>query len=198
MPSHPRRLPSSELSPATRRALALLPLVVSFAGCATQLVQGQAGAVVGTSGALGGAIEGSYGRGAAGGGLELTARAKFTTGVLSGAVGGGVFVAAGGTYGAPLLWGHLGVHALQLDVIDDTPYVSAFSPYLTVGLGFCVDGCSAQRPPDYSWLSTTTWNQTMFTVGLAAEYDVRFVRSGEAFFGLMLGIARRSQQETRL
>lgn len=187
-----------ERSRDTRSALALLPLVTSLTGCATLLAQGQAGAVVGTSGALGGAVEGSYGIGAAGVGLDVTARAKFTTGVLSGALGGGLFAAASDDYGGPFFWGHLGMHALQIDVMNETPYVSALSPYLTAGLGFCVDGCSAQGSSNSAWFSSTTTSQIVFTVGLAAEYDVRFVQSGEAFFGLMLGVARRSQQHTRL
>jgi len=187
-------------SPAPHRlALALLPLIAAFAGCATTFTHAQVGGVVGTSGAVGGAVEGAYGRGFGGFGFEVTARAKFTTDVISGALGGGLFVAGGGTYGSPLVYGHLGAHALQLDVIDQTPYVSAFSPYLTAGVGFCVDGCA--RPTNsttYLGVTTSTREQTVFTVGLAAEYDVRFARSGEGFFGLMVGYGFRSQQDTRV
>ena len=139
-------------------------------------------------------------RAAASTGVEATVRAKFTTDVISGALGGGLFIAGGGEYGGPLIWGHLGVHALQLDVIDATPYLSAFSPYLTGGVGICVDGCGEPvRSPTYRGVytlgvTTSTREQTVFTIGLAAEYDVRFVRAGEGFFGLSLGVAFRSQQ----
>ncbi|MFO0607158.1 MAG: hypothetical protein U0324_28610 [Polyangiales bacterium] len=187
-------------SPAPRRlALPLLPLVAAFAGCATTFLHGQAGGVVGTSGTVGGAIEGAYGRGFGGIGIEVSARAKFTPDVISGALGAGLFAAGGGRFGGPMIYGHLGAHALQLDVIDQTPYVSAFSPYLTGGVGFCVDGCA--RPTDSNTLlgvTTSSHEQTFITVGLAAEYDVRFVRSGEGFFGLMVGYGFREQQETHL
>ena len=183
-----------------RRACSLGALAAGLGGCATTFAQAQAGAVVSTSGTLGGAVEGSYGRGAGGIGVEATVRAKFTTDVISGALGGGLFIAGGGEYGGPLIWGHLGVHALQLDVIDATPYLSAFSPYLTGGVGICVDGCGEPvRSPTYRGVytlgvTTSTREQTVFTIGLAAEYDVRFVRAGEGFFGLSLGVAFRSQQ----
>ncbi len=198
----PPRPPSfaTERSPARPRlALPLLPLAAAFAGCATTFAHAQAGGVVGTSGAVGGAVEGAYGRGFAGIGLEVTARAKFTTDVISGALGTGLFVAGGATDGGPLVYGHLGAHALQLDVIDGTPYVSAFSPYLTGGVGFCVDGCSSPtNSTTYMGVTTSSREQTVFTVGLAAEYDVRFARSGEGFFGLMVGYGFRAQQDTRL
>jgi len=38
----------------------------------------------------------------------------------------------------------------------------------------------------------------VFTVGLAAEYDVRFVRVGEGYFGLPLGYGHDSQRNIRL
>jgi len=182
-----------------RRACALGALAAGLGACATTFAHAQASGVVGTSGTLGGAVEGSYGRGADGIGVEATVRAKFTTDVISGALGGGVFVAGGGDYGGPLVWGHLGVHALQLDAIDATPYLSAFSPYLTGGIGICVDGCGTpSNASSYLGVTTSTREQTLFTIGLAAEYDVRFVRPGEAFFGLSVGYAFRSQQDTRL
>ena len=174
-------------------------LSAALGGCATTLAQVQGSGVVGTSGALGGGVEGSYGIGAGGVGIEAAVRSKFTTDVISGALGGGLFAAGGGEYGGPMIWAHLGMHALQLDVIDQTPYVSAFSPYLTGGLGICLDGCSSPTSSSsYLGVSSSTTDQTVLTIGLAAEYDVRFVRDGEAFFGLSVGYAHRTQQHTRL
>lgn len=191
-----KRDPSTGL---VRRACALGALAAGLCGCATTFGQVQAGGVVGTSGAVGGAVEGSYGIGAAGVGIEVSARAKFTTDVISGALGGGVFVAGGGSFGGPIIWGHLGAHALQLDVIDATPYLSAFSPYLTGGVGICVDNCGAPASSsEYLGVTSSTRDQGVLTVGLAAEYDVRFVREGEAFFGLSVGYGRYSQQNVRL
>ncbi len=181
------------------RGCALAALAAMSGGCATSFAHARAGAVVGTSGTVGGSVEGSYGVGLAGVGFEAAVRTKFTPDVVSGALGGGLFVADGGTTGGPLVWGHLGVHALQLDVIDETPYVSAFSPYLTGGIGICVDGCASPSNSTTNFgVTTSTRQQTVLTLGLAAEYDVRFVRAGEGFFGLTVGFAFYSQQNTRV
>jgi hypothetical protein len=154
---------------------------------------------VGTSGTIGGAVEGSYGTGGGGLGIEAAVRTKFTPDVISAALGTGVFLAGGAESGGPLVWGHLGAHVLQVDVIDATPYVSAFSPYLTGGIGICVDGCATPtRTPSYLGTSTSTREQTVLTIGLAAEYDVRFIRPGEGFFGLSVGYGFRSQQDVHL
>ena len=167
-------------------------------GCVSQLRQVQAGGVVGTSGALGGAIEGSLGAGLEPLGLEVTARAKFTDRVLSGAIGAGAFLASSGLADSPFRFAHVGLHALQLDVIDETPYLSAFSPYLTLGLGFCVDDCrSTDASSGFPGITLRSSDIGVLTVGLSAEYAVRFARDGEGFFGLSVGYARYSRREGR-
>lgn len=158
----------------------------------------QAGGVVGTSGALGGAIEGSLGGGIEPIGLEVTARAKLTDRVLSGALGAGGYFATASDSGSPFGFAHLGLHALQVDVIDATPYVSAFSPYLSLGLGLCVLDCqSADRPSSFPGIPVRSSDLGVLTIGLSAEYDVRFARDGEGFFGLSVGYARYSRREPR-
>lgn len=175
-------------------------LLATFTGgcSASSLLQVQAGGVIGTSGALGGALEGSAGRGLAPLGLEVTARAKFTDRVLSGALGSGLYLVGAGFDGRPFGFARGGMHLLQVDVIDATPFVSAFSPYLNLGLGFCVEGCGSSVSHDrYNVTSTNALDVGVITVGLSAEYAVRFLRDGEGFFGLSVGFARFSRATTR-
>lgn len=181
-----------ERGAAAGRRWGVLALAALSAGCSTTVLrQLQAGGVVGTSGALGGSLEASYGAGVEALGLELTARTKFTDGVLSGALGGGAYLAGGADHGSPFGFVHLGMHALQLDVIDRTAYVSAFSPYLTFGLGICVIDCGTRDTATFvPGVTQRSGGLGLLTVGLAAEYDVRFARDGEGFFGLMVGLAQ--------
>ncbi len=175
-------------------------LLAAFTGgcSASSLLHVQAGGVIGTSGALGGALEGSAGRGLAPVGLEVTARAKFTDRVLSGAIGSGLYLVGTGYEGRPFGFAHGGMHLLQVDVIDATPFVSAFSPYLNFGLGLCVDGCGSALSHDrYNVTTTDSLDVGVITVGLSAEYAVRFLRDGEGFFGLSVGFARFSRATTR-
>lgn len=184
-------------SPLRRALLALVAAASS--GCVVgSLRHVQAGGAVGTSGALGGALEGSLGGGVEPVGLEVTARAKFTDRVLSGALGAGGYLATATDSGTPFGFAHLGLHALQVDVIDATPYVSAFSPYLSLGLGLCVLDCqTTQGPSVVPGIPVRSSDLGVLTFGLSAEYDVRFARDGEGFFGLSIGYARYSRREPR-
>ncbi len=159
-------------------ALACVP------GCST-LLQGRASGMVGTSGALGGGLEGSAGFGigsrTSGAGGEVSARSKFTTGPISLALGAGAYGVA--VVDPVLLMGHVGVHLLQVDVLAATPYASLGSPYLVLGVG--IPTGSSYREGSL----VSTGRITAVTLGLSAEYNVRFAVPGEAFFGLHIGVA---------
>ncbi|MBI5518256.1 MAG: hypothetical protein HY909_31080 [Deltaproteobacteria bacterium] len=159
------------------RATFLLGAVALLGEGCSMFLHAQGGAVIGTSGAVGGALEasggfgsGSTGQGSQSGyGYEATLRMKVSPDLVSAAIGSGGYLASmGSDY---FVWAHAGMHLVQLDVLDRRAQVSAFSPYTSFGYGF--------RLSDGARL----------TVGLSMEYDLRFEAPDEGFFGLQLGYA---------
>lgn len=162
------------------RALVCAVMAYGLSGCATSWLHGTAGPAVGTSGALGAAVDVGYGQGAFGFGPDVHLRAKLTDRVQSGALGLGGFLAGGGALGAPFVWLNAGVHVLQVDVVEGSAGFGMGSPYLSGGTGWILgDGAQTER--------------TVITAGVHAEYDVRFGRDNEGFFALTLGFGRHHQ-----
>lgn len=66
-------------------------------------------------------------------------------------------------------------------------------------MGFCETDCQTTDARSFvPGITTRSGDMGMLTFGLAAEYDVRFVRDGEAFFGLMIGFGRYARRAARL
>lgn len=162
------------------RALVCATMAYGLSGCATAWLHGTAGPAVGTSGAVGAAVDVGYSQGAFGFGYDVRLRAKLTNHVQSGALSLGAAFAGGGSFGAPFVWGHTGVHVAQFDLIDGAAGFGLGSPWLAGGLGWVVGEDQGTE-------------RTVLTAGLLAEYDVRFGRDNEGFFALLVGIGRHHQ-----
>lgn len=158
----------------------------AVSGCAS-LANVRAGFAGGTSGALGGALEGNVGFGlgdpSGGVGADVALRGKVHSRGGGFAVGTGAWAAAASS--SFLAFGHLGLHLFQFDVLGGTPYAGIASPYLVLGVGIPVHSRS-------SGTYFRSSQHTAVTFGLTAEYDVRFSIAGEGFFGVFVGAARFS------